>query len=386
MANYFNGDLNLHLIFFQALVLLVILSNVRFLRNARRHAPPIVFPRVAILVPARNEEKNIASCIRSLLAQDYPSFEVVALDDQSSDATGAILEQIARTNPQLQVLRGSPPPEGYVGKNWACVQLAQQAQADLLLFTDADTLHRPDALRTIVTALIGEKADLLTGFPHQEVSSWGERLLVPFFSWAFLCFNPILLAYKFRLPWLSNAVGQMMLFRREAYQVIGGHAQVSSSITEDLVLARRIKAAGLRWRVLHITDLISCHMYGGSREAFDGFSKNLFAAFDFRFLTYSFAFLWLAVMFWEPLIVLALWFLGRAPEASPEQLAVCIGLSVLVWLIPYAELGVPIGLAVLYPVTILAIEAVAVRSVRLSLAGSLTWKGRTLAAPHWKWF
>jgi chlorobactene glucosyltransferase len=386
MSNYFNDGLNLHLIFFQALVLLVILSNVRFLRNARRHVPPIVFPPVAILVPARNEEKNIARCIRSLLAQDYPSFEILALDDQSSDATGAILEQMARTNPQLQVVRGSPPPEGYVGKNWACVQLAQQVQADLLLFTDADTLHRPDALRTIVTALIGEKADLLTGFPHQEVSSWGERLLVPFFSWAFLCFNPILLAYKFRLPWLSNAVGQMMLFRRGAYQAIGGHAQVSSSITEDLALARRIKAAGLRWRVLHITDLISCHMYGGSREAFDGFSKNLFAAFDFRLLTYSFAFLWLAVMFWEPLIVLALWFLGRAPQARPEQLAVCIGLSVLVWLIPYAELGIPIGLAVLYPVTILAIEAVAVRSVRLSLAGSLTWKGRTLAAPHWKWF
>jgi len=386
MRVYFTHSLILHIIIFQAIVLLVIFSNARFLRRARKHASPVVFPKVSILVPVRNEEKNISGCIQSLLAQDYPYFEVLALDDQSSDATYSILKQIARTQPRLKVLRGSPPPEGHLGKNWACVQLAQQAQGDLLFFTDADTLHWPKALRTVVTALIGEAADLLTGFPRQEVFTWGERLLVPFFSWAFFCFTPVALAYRLRLPVVSNAVGQMMLFRREAYHAIGGHDCVRSSITDDLMLARRIKAAGLRWRVLHITDLITCRMYRSSREAFDGFSKNLFAAFDFRLLTYSLVFLWLEVMFWEPLIVLALWVLGRAPQARPEQLAVCIGLSVLLWLIPYGELGVSIGLAFLYPLTILAIETVAVRSVRLSLTSHLTWKGRTLARPHWKWF
>ena len=385
MADYLTHALILHIIIFQAIILMFILSNIWFLHRARRHAPPLVFPKVSILVPARNEEKNIADCIRSLLTQDYPSFEVLALDDQSSDLTRSILEQIASTQPKLKVLVGSPLPEGRLGKNWACSQLARQAQGDLLFFTDADTLHQPQTLRLIVTALIGERADLLTGFPCQEMHSWGERLLVPFFSWAFFSFTPLGLAYRLRLPTLSNAVGQMMLFRRVAYQVIGGHDSVGSSIIDDLMLARRIKAAGLRWRVVNIADLIKCRMYPGSRAAFNGFAKNLFAAFDFRLLSFFFAFLWLAVMFWEPLIVLVLSVFGQAPRARLDELAVCVGLSLLLWLIPYIELGIPFVLALLYPITLLANEVAAFQSLRLSLAGRLAWKGRKLARPHWKW-
>ena len=386
MADYLIPVRILHLIIFQAVVLLIILSNARLLQRARRHAPPAVFPKVSILVPARDEEKNIAGCIQSLLMQDYPSFEVLALDDQSSDHTLAILEQLAAEQPKLQVLAGSPLPAGWVGKNWACARLAQQAQGDLLFFTDADTLHRPDMLRLCVTALIGEQADLLTGFPRQELQTWGERLLVPFFSWAFYCFTPLELAYRLKLPALSIAVGQMMLFRSEAYRAIGGHDSAGTSIVEDLVLARRIKAAGLRWRVMHATDLVTSRMYPGSRAAFDGFAKNLCAAFDFHLLGFLFVFAWLAVMFWEPLVVLALAVFGRAPLAQPGELGVCIGLSLLIWLIPYIELGIPPVLAYLYPLTLLANEAAAMQSLWLSLTGRLTWKDRRLPRPRWKWF
>jgi len=386
MADYFTHILILHLIIFQAVILLVILSNIWLIHRARNYSPPLIFPMVSILVPARNEEKSISACIRSLLAQDYPSFEVLAYDDQSSDATRSILEQIASTQSRLKVLVGSPPPEGQLGKNWACVQLAQQSQGDLLFFTDADTLHQPQTLHTIVTALTGEQADLLTGFPRQDVHTWGERLLVPFFSWAFLCFTPLWLAYRFRLPALSNAVGQMMLFRREAYKAIGGHESVSSAIIDDLMLARQIKTAGLRWRVVKITDVITCRMYHSSREAINGFAKNLFAAFDFHLLSFSFAFLWLAVMFWEPLIVLALSVFGRAPQAQVDELVICIGLSFLLWSIPYIELSIPFSLALLYPINLLANEVVAFQSLYLSLSGRLSWKNRILGRPRWKWF
>lgn len=386
MADYLIPVRILHLIIFQGVVLLIILSNARLLHRARRHAPPPVFPKVSILIPARDEERNIAGCIQSLLMQDYPSFEILALDDQSSDNTLAILEQIAAAQPGLKVLVGSPPPAGWVGKNWACAQLAQQARGDLLFFTDADTLHQPHMLRLCVTALIGEQADLLTGFPRQDVHSWGERLLVPFFSWAFYCFTPLELAYRLRLPALSIAVGQLMLFRAVAYWAIGGHDSAGASIVEDLVLARRIKAAGLRWRLLHATDLVTSRMYSGSRPAFDGFAKNLFAAFDFHLLGFLFVFLWLAIMFWEPLIVLALSVLGRVPLARPGELGICIGLSLLIWLIPYIELGIPPVLAYLYPLTLLANEAAAIQSLRLSLTDRLTWKDRRLPRPPWKWF
>jgi chlorobactene glucosyltransferase len=386
MADYFTHALIIHIIIFQAAILLVILTNSWFLHRSRRHTPPLVFPKVSILVPARDEEESIAACIQSLLAQEYPAFEVLVLDDQSSDSTRPILDQIAAAHPRLKVLSGSPLPDGHSGKNWACVQLARQAQGDLFFFTDADTLHAPQTLRHIVTALIGEQADLLTGFPRQQVNTWGERLLVPFFSWAFYCFLPLGMAYKLRSPAVSNAVGQMMLFRRQSYQAIGGHDGVGTSVIDDLMLARRIKAAGLRWRVTNVRDLITCRMYRGSRAAFEGFSKNIFAVFDFRLVRLLFVYLWLAAMFWEPLIVLALSALGRAPLARPDELAVSIGLSLLLWLIPYWELGLPFGLAFLYPLTLLANEMVAFQSLRLSLAGRLTWKGRQLAQPRWKWF
>jgi len=385
MVDYFTHDLIYHLIIFQAVILLIILSNIWITRRIRHHSPPTPFPMVSVLIPARNEERNIASCIRSILAQDYPSFEVLVLDDQSSDGTRAILEKMAISHPALRILHGEPPSGNQVGKNWACSQLARQAQGELLFFTDADTLNRSDTLDTIVTTLMGERADLLTGFPRQEVHTWGERLLVPFFSWAFLCFIPLGLTYKLRLPFLSVAVGQMMLFRREAYLAIGGHESISSSVVDDMSLARRIKAKSLSWRVSYIADLVSCRMYHSSREAIDGFTKNLFAAFDYRLLPFLFAFIWLMVMFWEPLIVLALMISGLVTQVQPTAIVACLALSILLWLIPFSEMSIPFFLAFLYPFTILANIGVAIRSLVHSLGGRITWKDRTIARTRWKW-
>jgi chlorobactene glucosyltransferase len=188
MVDYFTHALIYQLIIFQAVILLVILSNILITRRVRHHSPPAVFPMVSVLIPARNEERSIAGCVRSILTQDYPSFEVLVLDDQSSDGTRAILERMAISQPALRILHGEPPSGNQVGKNWACSQLARQAHGELLLFTDADTLYRSDTLKIIVTTLMGERADLLTGFPRQEVHTWGERLLVPFFFLGFPLF------------------------------------------------------------------------------------------------------------------------------------------------------------------------------------------------------
>jgi chlorobactene glucosyltransferase len=385
MVDYFSHDLIYHLIIFQVIILLVILSNIWITHRIRHHSPPDIFPLVSVLVPARNEERSIAGCVRSILSQDYPFFEVLVLDDQSSDGTRTVLESMAVSHPALRILHGEPTTGNQVGKNWACSQLARQAQGELLFFTDADTLNRSDTLKTIVTTLVGEQADLLTGFPHQEAHSWGERLLVPFFSWAFLCFIPLALAYKLRLPFLSMAVGQLMLFRREAYLAIGGHESISSSVVDDMSLARRIKAAKLRWRVSYIADLVSCRMYHSSREAINGFTKNLFAVFDYRLLPFIIAYIWLMVMFWEPLIVLAGMISGLALQANLIALVVCLLFSLLLWLISYIEMGIPFPLAFLYPFTILANVAVAFRSFVDSLRGRITWKGRSIARTRWKW-
>jgi chlorobactene glucosyltransferase len=385
MTNPFAHDQVLHLVVFQAVLLLILLDNIWITRRARRHLPPRIFPMVSVLVPARDEERNIATCVQSLLAQNYPCFEVLVLDDQSSDGTLGILRRIAATQPGLQVLEGEPPAENVVGKNWACSQLALQARGELLLFTDADTCHSPDMLRGVVTALIGDHADLLTGYPRQEVQSWGERLLVPFFSWVLYCFIPLALGYWLPLPILSSGVGQFMLFRREAYLAIGSHQSVIDSMAEDMSLVRRIKSARLRWRVAHVADLVSCRMYHSGWEAIDGFTKNLFAVFDYRLLPYLFAFIWLMVMFWEPFIVMFMRIAGQASLSQPATIATCLALAVLLWLIHYINLGIPLGLALIYPFTILANMCIALRSCAYSLGGRLEWKGRKIARARWKW-
>jgi chlorobactene glucosyltransferase len=385
MTTYFTHDLVFHLIIFQVLILLILLDNIWITRRARRHSPLKEFPMVSVLVPARNEERNIASCVQSLLAQDYPCFEVLVLDDQSKDGTRSILEGFAGSHSELRLLEGELPPDELAGKNWACSQLAHQARGDLLLFTDADTRHRQDMLTNIVTALMGENADLLTGFPRQEVHTWGERLLVPFFSWVLFCFVPLTLGYKSDLAFLSSAVGQLMLFRREAYLAIGGHASVGASIIDDLSLVRKIKSGRLLWRVAHVADLVSCRMYHTSREAVDGFTKNLFAVFGYRLIPFLLAFIWLLVMFWEPLIVLGIVGSGLVPQALAGTIEICLILSLLLWLIPYADMGIPFGLAFLYPFTILANVGVACRSLVHSLLGQVKWKDRVIAQARWRW-
>lgn len=385
-TNPFAHDQVLHLIVFQAVLLLILLDNIRITRRARRHSPPQKFPMVSVLVPARNEERNIAGCVESLLAQDYPNFEVIVLDDESSDGTRRILETIAAAHLELRLLDGVPPASKVVGKNWACSQLAIQARGELLLFTDADTHHHKNMLSSAVTALLGEKADLLTGFPRQEVRSWGEKLLVPFFSWVIFSFIPLAVAYRFNLSFLSSAVGQFMLFRREAYQTIGGHASVGASVVDDISLARRIQSARLRCRMAHLADLVTCRMYHTGREAVDGFTKNLFAVFDYRLIPYMFAFLWLLAMFWEPLFVLALGLSGKGYLSPPVSIAGCLAGAVLVWMIPYINLGIPFELAFLYPFTILANVVVAFRSLIFTLGGKNKWKERSLARVRWKLF
>lgn len=382
----FQHDTIYDLIVFQLVLLAVALSNTWVLHRARRHDPPARFPRVSVLVPARNEERGIERCVSSLLAQDYPDFEVLVLDDESTDRTRCILDALAAGHPRLQVFGGRPLEPGWLGKNWACAQLAARADSDLLFFTDADTHHHPHTLRAFVTAMEAEKADLMGGFPRQEVGTLGEKFIVPFFSWVIYCFTPLALGYFLKIPALSTAVGQALLFRRSAYDGIGGHRTVRTAIVEDLELARQIKAHGYTWRMMRITDLVSCRMYRGGSEAGAALSRNLFAAFDFRVVPYVFAWAWLLVMFLKPFIDLGLSALGEPLDVPLIAVLACIGLALLLWAIPYHQLGLPVWLAPLYPVTMLIMEFVALRSLWLGLRGRLTWKDRAVVRPRLRLF
>lgn len=382
----FRHDLIYDLIAFQLVLLVIALSNAWVLRRARRHSPPLCLPKVSVLIPARNEARNIERCVTSLLAQDYPDFEVLVLDDESTDGTGRLVAAIAAGQPRLKLLDGRPLEPGWTGKNWACAQLAAEAESDLLFFTDADTHHHAKALRELVTALGGEKADLLGGFPRQEVETWGEQFIVPFFSWVIYCLTPLALGYRLRSRAVSTAVGQALLFRRAAYEGIGGHRAVRAAIIEDLELARRIKAHGYRWRMVTLTDLVACRMYRSGEEAAAALSRNLFAAFGFRVIPYVFAWVWLLVLFLKPFLDLGLYAAGLTIGVPVAAVLGCIGLALLVWLVPYRQLGLPLLPALLYPITMLVMGAVALRSLWLGLRGRLTWKDRAVGRPRLRLF
>lgn len=367
------------LIVFLALLLLIALSNLWALRRLGTYPLPVHFPSVSVLVPARNEEANIGPCVRLLLAQEYPDFEVLVLDDESDDKTAEILHALAKDNDRLRVFVGQSLPAGWMGKHWACHRLAQMAVGDLLLFTDADTCHHPHTLRDGVAALLAEEADLLTAIPHQETVTWSERLVVPAFPWSIFVFLPLAIAHRVRAPSLSASVGQFMLFRRRAYAQIGGHAAVRQDAVDDIALGRQIKVQGLRWRVVDGGERISCRMYGGFREVCDGFTKNLLAGFGYNVPLFILVWVCLGVLFWEPLTLLALRGVGVPISASSIFLAIgAVALSLLLWVIPYWRFGFPLWLACLYPVTVLLAAIIASRSMLLTLRGQATWKGRVL--------
>lgn len=369
------------IVVFLACLIVIAVTNLWMLRkrlssySASRNGP-----RVSILLPARNEQKNIISCVESLLTQEYADFEVIVLDDQSDDQTSSILRERFGEHPSLTILQGVPPPPGWVGKSWACHQLAQRASGEVLLFTDADTRHHPHMLAHAVAALLEERVDFLSLFVHEEVGSWSERLVIPMIPWSILSFLPLVLAYY--TPWaaFSAANGQFLLFRRSAYEVIGGHEAVRHSAVEDLALARRVKRYGLRWILLDGSNLVRCRMYENYEQVYHGLTKNLLAAFDYRIGWFILVWLWIGVFTFEPLLVL----LGSWGEIQPAVWSIVLSLGL--WGISYRRFGYPLHWALLYPVSVALTLWLAWGSLMRTLRGRAIWKARVLPRVRWRWW
>jgi len=374
------------LLVFLLIVLLISLSNLRAIprlgaRRRRGEQDGERLPRVSILVPARNEAKTIEACLTSLLAQDYPDTETLVLDD-SDDETSLILDSLQTQN-RIRVIRSRPLPPGWMGKNWACHQLSREATGDLLLFVDADTTHAPAMLREAVALLEWERLGLLSVLPRQRVSTWAERLILPILPWSLQTFYPFALARWTGWRVLAAAVGQVMLFRREVYDRIGGHGAVRSSVLDDRELVRRVADHGLRWALADAGPLASVRMYTHPREVWNGLSKNLFAIFSYNLPLFLFVWSWLLWLAWEPPILLIL-YAARVPWVAsavvgPAAAATAIGLGL--WWISNRRFGLPKAQTVLHPFTLALVYLIALRSVAWRYLGLGAWKGRPLLLP-----
>jgi chlorobactene glucosyltransferase len=338
---------------------------------------PTTFPRVSVLIPARNEAEVIGATVRRLLDQNYPELELLVLDDGSTDGTADVARAAAGNDERLRVLPGKPLPDGWLGKNWACHQLSQAAQGDILLFTDADVIWTPGALCRIIGEMEHRNADLQTVWPTQITESWTERLVVSLMAFVIVGYLPLLAVHHLPWPIFAAAMGQCLAFRREAYARIGGHATVHDEIVEDVAFARAIKRAGLKLRVADGGGVICCRMYHSWEEVRDGFAKNVLAGHghSIAFLLVSWAFHWL--LFLLPWIWLALGWLG-GPPGWPLWPLLLIGLGVGVRALTAAFSHQRVQDAIWMPVSTLLMAIIAAQSIWWRVRyGGPRWKGRT---------
>lgn len=261
-----------------AIPLLLLLLNLLVYRRLppvrafSRSAQPL--PGISVLIPARNEETNIATALESALRNTGIPIEVIVLDDHSTDTTASIVQRFCEQDSRVRLESAPVLPNGWCGKQHACWALSKLARQPLLLFMDADVRLSPDALPRMACRMVDCSADLLSGVPRQQLSTFSEKLLIPLVHFVLLGFLPMFWARRTRNPAFAAGCGQLMLARADAYKRAGGHALVQDSLHDGLKLPREFRKAGLRTDLFDATDAASCRMYNTNVEVWRGLGKN----------------------------------------------------------------------------------------------------------------
>lgn len=249
-------------------------ANLRHYRPPPSFAPPRVLPAVSVLIPARNEENTIRAAVESALAGVGVTVEVLVLDDRSEDATAKIVSDLASRDPRVRLLTAPPLPSGWCGKQHACAVLARDAAYPLLAFLDADVRLQPEGLARLSAFLDAGAADLVSGIPQQETGSLLERLVIPLIHFILLGFLPLRRMRESRHPAYAAGCGQLFLTRRNAYERMGGHEAIRSSLHDGITLPRAYRLAGMATDLCDATDLAVCRMYRTSSALWHGLAKN----------------------------------------------------------------------------------------------------------------
>ncbi|HEV2954935.1 MAG TPA: glycosyltransferase [Xanthobacteraceae bacterium] len=360
--------------------------------NQRTLLPPLhpalprgaTAPQVAAIVPARDEEANIARCLDGLLAQDYPAarLRVLVVDDHSADATRAIADAIAARQRRVCVLDAPPLPPRWIGKCHACWVAARAAPdaAEWLCFLDADVRPRPALLARAVATAQSERLDLLSLAPRQELGSFAERLVMPCGLYL-MAFYQDLAHLQSRAGDDATATGQFMLVRRHVYEAVGGHAAVRDVICEDVALARLVKRAGGRVALHDGREAVSARMYTGWRSLWEGVAKNIVDMLGGPMPTLVTALVGTALA-WAAWLIPAADAISCAAGHSSSCIALAPALAgsaaaTGLHMAGAGYFGIPLWYGLLFPAGYTVGAVMAIESLRLRLSGRVTWKGRT---------
>ena len=255
-------------------------SNALFFRLSRRRTRWKDGPSMSILIPARNEEQRILPTLEAVVKQDYREFEVIIIDDNSTDSTWDLLSEFAEKHENVKVMKGKQLPDGWKGKPFAMTQLADAATKEILVFIDADITPAPDFLSWTADRMRRHKADSISAYARHYAKSFKEQLFFPLLYLVNFTFLPFWLIKYTKTSLMSHAIGQLMIFRREAYDGSGGFGAVYDKILEDIQMARAVKKAGYRHVFLDARKVISGYMYDSWDHVVSGLKRSIYEYFD----------------------------------------------------------------------------------------------------------
>lgn len=323
---------------------------------------------VSILIPARNEEKNILRLLTSIHQQDYNDYEVIVLDDDSSDRTYDICSEFATKHSAFKVIKGKELTSQWLGKNYACYQLAKQAKGEFLLFLDADEQVFDGLINSAVHRMHFRGLALLSMFTNQQMKTIGEQLTVPLMHYILLNLLPLRLVYLSKNAAVAAASGQFMLFNADVYHQHEWHKSAKDKIVEDVEIMKQVKLAGYNGESLLANGMISCRMYTGYGEAINGFGKNFLAAFNYNIFSFL---IFLLLLIAGPMMVMM--------TLNFQLILMMAGLIMLTRIMISLESGQNAFInVILHPLQMFSLVLIAFSAIQKYLTKTTEWKGRKI--------
>lgn len=360
-----------------AIFLLVLRLDNLSERNERASPAKEEKPLVSVIVPCRNEAEDITGCIESILSQDYPNLQVIAVDGNSTDGTW---EKLQSYGDRIAALREEKVPEGWTGKNWGAYTGYVKAEGDYILFTDADMVFGKGLVTQSVETIQDEDVGMLTLGPEMKMKSFWERAVLPLFAQVvMLLFLPQLM--NMDIPGWSMANGQFMLTRRDDYERAGTHRGIRGIILEDVGLARAFRRSGLKVRFYWAGGMLATRMYSSLDEMKEGIVRDIQGSIGNGYGFYVFDILYLLLTFFPPYAMIAY---AVLLNQMPLLAIAIISLAFVILRMMIFQVGTksPAWYSIIYPVPVaFYLYAVCSAMARAITGKPVTWKGRHYSTP-----
>jgi chlorobactene glucosyltransferase len=355
--------------------LFLTINNILFLKRVSNFTRCKRYSKVSIILPARDEELHIRSCLDSLINQDYPDFEILVINDGSKDHTGKIIQEYAKKCDKIKAFDSLTLPKGWNGKQFACQQLVEKANGEYLIFTDADVLFMPNCLSWLIGKIQDLNVDFISGYPKQNIGSMGELLIVPGMFIMTSIILPLQLVYKSKNPDFSFAIGQIIAVRSEAFRAINEYHNIKNTITDDMALAKEMKQNGYKTIFLDAQKYVSCRMYNNFKEAMAGYIRVIFTALNRNLLYVSFLVAALLGIIEIPCYFLLNYWMTHGICLCPNLLPPVLFLSS--WSISLYDRKMPLYSPLLYPFLFLNIIIfIIISTIKTGFGKGVLWKGR----------